>query len=72
MVDTNYFKYVMKKNGDNMESLAASLNISRTSLSQKINNKQDFKLSEIYTICKKYNITIEEGSKIFVVQRAWQ
>lgn len=72
MVDTNYFKYIMKKNGDNMESLAAFLNISRTSLSQKINNKQDFKLSEIYAICKKYNITIEEGSKIFVVQRLWQ
>lgn len=65
MVDTHLFKFIMKKNGDNGDTLAAALGISRTSLSMKINNKQDFKLSELRILAGRYKLTLEMANRLF-------
>lgn len=65
MVDTNLFKYIMKKHGDDGETLAAALGISRTSLSLKINNRQDFKLSELCLLAARYKLTLEMTDRLF-------
>lgn len=67
MVDTNLFRYIMRKNGDNMDTLATALGISRTALSLKINNKKDFRLNEVRMICGRYNLTVEVGCKLFEI-----
>ena len=66
MIDSNLFKYVIRKNGDSMNDLAIALGLSRTSLSLKINNRSDFKLSEVQEISKRYNLTVEQGIKLFL------
>lgn len=68
MVDTNLFRYIMKKNGDSMESLAMALGVSRTSLSLKINNKSEFRLREICAISQRYNLTLHQVDQLFCMR----
>lgn len=67
MVDTHLLRYFISKNGDTVESLAAYLNIKRGALSAKMNNKRDFKLSEVVKISRKYKLSFEQIHKLFWV-----
>lgn len=50
---------------DTNETLAEALNISRQTMSAKINGKVDFKQSEIKIIVERYKLTPEETEQIF-------
>ena len=65
MTDTHLLRYIIQKNGDTVESLAAYLGIGRTALSCKINNRSEFKQSEIYRIVKRYDLTADFCMKLF-------
>lgn len=65
MVDSKFFKSKMILFDDNLDTLANALNISRQSLSKKINNKIDFWQSEINIISKRYQLTPEELERMF-------
>lgn len=65
MVDSKFFKSKMILFDDNIDKLAEVLQITRQSLSKKINNKTDFWQSEINLISKRYNLTPEELERMF-------
>lgn len=65
MVDSKFFKSKMILFDDNLDTLADAINISRQSLSKKINNKIDFWQSEINIISKRYQLTPEELERMF-------
>ena len=65
MVNSKLLRSKMVLFGDTNESLADALNISRQSLSAKINNKSDFWQSEIKFIITRYELTPEEIEQIF-------
>lgn len=49
--------------------IAKTLGITRTALWQKINNKREFKASEISTICSMLGITsLQEKDQIFFAE----
>jgi hypothetical protein len=56
----------MKKFGDNQESLATALGLSRTALNAKINSRNaSFTQQEIGIIKKRYSLSCEEIDLIF-------
>lgn len=56
MTNTNLLNAQITKNGFTREEVAKTLEISLTSLWKKINNKVEFKASEIYILRKTLNI----------------
>lgn len=52
--------------GDNLESLAEYLEISRQTLSAKLKGEYAFKDTEIRKITSRYNLTPEEVYDIFI------
>ena len=66
MTDTHLLKYYIAKNGDTIGTLAEALDIKRSTLSAKINNKRDFKQSEMAFIGKRYKMPIEICKRIFL------
>ncbi len=65
MIDTKLLRSKMVLFDDTNESLAEVLNVSKQTLSAKINGKVDFWQSEIKMIVERYNLTSEETEKIF-------
>lgn len=65
MVNSNLLRSKMVLFNDTNETLAEALNISRQTMSAKINGKVDFKQSEIKTIVERYNLTPEETEQTF-------
>lgn len=65
MVNSKLLKSKMVLHDDTMETLTAALGISKPSLSAKINNKSDFKQSEIKFFIERYELTAEEVLEIF-------
>ena len=65
MTNTNLLKSVLVANGVTAESLADEMGISPQSLSYKINNQREFKLSEIQYICNRFNLSLETKESIF-------
>lgn len=65
MTDTLAFKAYLVRRGYTVQSLADALGIAVCSLSYKMNNKREFKLSEIVAIKKILNMTSEERDAIF-------
>lgn len=59
--------YEMKKHGDNQDSLAKALNVSRPWLNSKLNEKKGaaFTLPEMILIKKRYNLTAARVEEIF-------
>lgn len=57
MTDSHLFRYIIRKNNDTMETLAKDLGISRPALSAKINNRREFKQSEVFFIAKRYSLS---------------
>ena len=66
MTDTHLLKYYISKNGDTIGTLADALSIKRSTLSAKINNKRDFKQSEMALIGKRYKMPMDICKKIFL------
>lgn len=66
-VDINKLKSKMALNGDNGGDLAKYLQISRTTLSAKMNetNGAEFTQNEICRIKEKYSLTSNEVDEIF-------
>ena len=66
MTNTNLLQEVIKKSGLKLQYLADSLGISRTALSNKIQNETEFKASEILALCVLLKIEDPElKEKIF-------
>jgi plasmid maintenance system antidote protein VapI len=66
MTDTHLLKYYISKNGDTIGTLAEAIDIKRSTLSAKINNRRDFKQSEMAAIGRRYKMPIELCQKIFL------
>ena len=64
-MNTNLFKSIMVLNGDNIKMLADKLNMSRQTLSLKIDGISEFKPSEICAIAKAYELSVNDVYEIF-------
>jgi hypothetical protein len=47
MTDAHLLRYIIRKNGETVDDLAAAMEMSRATLSAKMNNKREFKTSEV-------------------------
>lgn len=65
MTDTKEFKVALIRNGITAGELADKVNLSRQSLSYKMNNIREFTSSEIAKICEVLNLDIAEKERIF-------
>ena len=65
MLNKTKLKAVIALNKDSQNELADRLGITVTTLSLKMNGKNQFKPSEIYYIKKCYNLTAKELDEIF-------
>lgn len=65
-MNKNLLRSIMVLHNDTNETLAEALGISKTSLSDKINEKgTEFKQGEISIIKKRYSLSDEQTSAIF-------
>ncbi len=64
-MNANLLRSKMALHGDMQVDLAKDLNITAMGLSNKMNQKNDFKQSEIDFIAKKYDLTADEIKEIF-------
>lgn len=64
-MNSQLFKSIMVLNSDNITTLAAKLNVSRQTLSLKIDGISEFKLSEVKKICEMYGLSNCEMLQIF-------
>lgn len=67
MVNKQRLVDAIKARGLRLDFIAEKLEISRQTLSDKINNKKQFKLGEIQTLVKVLNLTPEEVDEIFFI-----
>lgn len=65
MVNTNLLKDVIRRKGYTMESLSKDVGISRTSLFNKMHNKNEFLISEINTIGRCLGLSKSQFHQIF-------
>ena len=55
----------MRERGETQDSMAAKIKISACSMNQKLNNKSDFKQSEIYNISGILGIPLADVQEYF-------
>lgn len=67
MINQKELKKSMIDNDTNVTRLAGCLRISKTSLSNKINGKTEFRLSEIQKLIHLLQLDKDEAYKIFLV-----
>ena len=67
MVNKQRLVDAIKARGLRLDFIAEKLGISRQTLSDKINNKKQFKLGEIQTLVKVLYLTPEEVDDIFFI-----
>lgn len=65
MTNTSLLKDYIKKSGYKIVFLAQQLGISEHSLSRKVNGRNEFKASEIETLCKLLKIGTKDRMSIF-------
>lgn len=65
MVNTNLFKAALVRNGMNTQDLAERIGMLRQSLSYRINNIVEFRISEVEKISQILGLTLEEKNLIF-------
>ena len=65
-VNTNAFRAAMVYNGDTQATTAEYLGISRVALSEKLNQKYDFRLPEIKMLCERWKLTADQVFEIFI------
>ena len=58
-------KSIIAKNDDTQSALAEALHLPHSAISNRINGKIDFRLSEINCIRKRYKLTDKETVAIF-------
>lgn len=64
-MDANLLKSKMVLKGDTQNDLAMALDVSRATLSFKMNQRTNFKQSEIEIISKRYDLSSDEIKQIF-------
>ena len=62
MINTKLLKSYFVKNGLKQEEIARKIGISYQSLSDKINNKVQFKIDEVADLCEILGITTEKDN----------
>jgi hypothetical protein len=67
MTDAHLLRYIIRKNGETVDDLAAAMEMSRATLSAKMNNKREFKTSEVIFIVRRYKLSLEMCAAIFAV-----
>lgn len=66
MTDTNALKKLINNNGLKMKYVAEQLGLSPYGFSLKVENKKEFKTSEVAALCELLNIdSLAEKEKIF-------
>ena len=65
MTNTLLLKACIDKSGYKMGYIAKSIGVTRQGLLLKINNKHEFKASEIDILCKLLKISIKDRMAIF-------
>lgn len=66
MTDTKELERIIEESGLKKSYIAKALNLSRTGLWSKINNKTDFTTTEIETLCQILKITkLSDRHRIF-------
>lgn len=58
-MDNLKFKAWMVENRITQKDLMDLLDLSQTSINKKVNGKEDFSLSQIRTICEKYELSAD-------------
>lgn len=56
---------LMVSNGDTARDLARLLLVSPTTIGERLNNKQDWKLGEMYAILIRYRVPFDRLNEIF-------
>lgn len=70
MTNTLKLKGKIMEKGMTIQSLADEMNITSVALSSKINNKSEFRVSEINTIVAKLQLSNQEILSIFFAQES--
>lgn len=65
MTDAHLLRYIIRKNGETVDDLAVALGMSRATLSAKMNNKREFKQSEVIFIVRRYKLSLEMCAVVF-------
>lgn len=68
MTNTKLLEEYILKSGYKRSFIAKALGITAYALALKINNKSEFKATEIDILCKLLNIGIEDRMRIFFAQ----
>lgn len=68
MTNTILLEEYISKSGYKKSFIAQTLGITAYALALKINNKSEFKATEIDILCKLLNIGIEDRMRIFFAQ----
>ena len=68
MINTKLLKSYFVKNGLKQEEVAKSIGISYQSLSDKVNNKVQFKINEVSSLCDILKIA-EDKDEIFFAKK---
>lgn len=66
MVDTQHLEFLIKKSGKKKGHLAAKCNITRQSLTSKINNRSEFTIFQMNVLCEELGIVdLNEKERTF-------
>lgn len=68
MINTKLLKSYFVKNGLTQEDVAKNIGISYQSLSDKVNNKVQFKVNEVSSLCEMLNIK-DDKDEIFFAKK---
>jgi transcriptional regulator with XRE-family HTH domain len=68
MINTKLLKSYFVKNGLKQEEVAKRIGISYQSLSDKVNNKAQFKINEVSLLCDILNIA-EDKDEVFFAKK---
>ena len=69
MTDTLKLKAKIMEKGMNIQSLSKEMQLSANALSNKINNKKDFKVSEIWAIKDLFQLSNNDIISIFFAEK---
>ncbi len=70
MTNSEELRNLIKKNGLKLKFVAESIGLSSYGFQLKIDNKKEFKTSEIVAICELLNIkSLEEKERIFFAKK---
>lgn len=69
-MNSNEMKAAMKRNNDTQQQLAEALGLHLSGVNSRINGHTDFRASEISKIVRRYNLTVDDVSRIFFNETA--